>query len=121
MSEVQIKLTSIWVALVLVYLYGDVLRIFSHDFPEVMDTKQITQPMWLGIAVLMSVPIIMILVSLMVDYPANRLINIIAAIFFFGFNLLGLPTYPSGYDRYLIVVGLVFNVVTVWLAWNWVY
>lgn len=120
MPDVQIKLAGVWVALVLAYLYGDVLRIFSHDFPEVSDTKQITKPMWLGIAVLMSIPIIMILVTLMVDQPVNRWLNIIAAIFFFGFNLLGLPTYPSAYDRYLIVVGLVFNVVTVWLAWNWV-
>lgn len=120
MLEVQIKLSGVWVALVLVYLYGDVLRIFSRDFPEVMNTDQITKPMWLGIAVLMSIPIIMILVSLVVDYPVNRWANIIVAIFFFGFNLLGLPTYPSAYDRFLIVVGLVFNVVTVWLAWNWV-
>jgi hypothetical protein len=118
--DVRIVLAAIWVALVLVYLYGDVLRIFSHDFPEVMDAKQITKPMWLGISVLMSIPIIMILVSLMVDYPVNRWANIIAATFFFGFNLLGLPTYPSAYDKYLIVVGLVFNVLTVYYAWNWV-
>ena len=38
----------------------------------------------------------------------------------FGFNLVGLPTYPSVYDKFLIVVGLVFNVVTVWYAWKWV-
>jgi len=41
------------------------------------------------------------------------------AVFFFGFNLLGLPTYPSAYDRFLIVVGLVFNVLTIGYAWNW--
>jgi hypothetical protein len=31
-----------------------------------------------------------------------------------------LPTYPSAYDKFLIVVGLVFNSLTVWTAWNWV-
>jgi len=41
-------------------------------------------------------------------------------IFFFGFNLIGLPTYPSAYDKFLIVVGLGFNVLTVWYAWKWV-
>jgi hypothetical protein len=30
------------------------------------------------------------------------------------------PTYPSAYDKFLIVVGLVFNVLTVWFAWKWV-
>jgi hypothetical protein len=42
------------------------------------------------------------------------------AIFFFLFNIIGLPTYPSAYDKFLNVVGLGFNVTTVWYAWNWV-
>jgi hypothetical protein len=31
-----------------------------------------------------------------------------------------LPTYPSAYDKFLIVVGLAFNLLTVWYAWKWV-
>jgi hypothetical protein len=46
--------------------------------------------------------------------------NIIVAIVFFGFNLIGLPTYPSAYDKFLIIVSLVFNALTVWYAWKWV-
>ena len=38
---------------------------------------------------------------------------------FFRFNAVGLPTYPSAYDQFLIVVGLVFNGLTVWYAWKW--
>jgi hypothetical protein len=76
--------------------------------------------MWLGIAVLMVIPIIMVILSLILDHSVNRWVNILVAIFFFVFNLIGLPTYPSAYDRFLIVVGLVFNVLTVWFAWRWV-
>jgi len=32
---------------------------------------------------------------------------------------VGLPTYPSAYDKFLIAVGLVFNIITIWTAWNW--
>jgi hypothetical protein len=32
---------------------------------------------------------------------------------------IGLPTYPSAYDQFLIVVGLVFNILTLWYAWKW--
>ena len=32
MDEVKIKLSALWVALMLVYLLGDVMRIFSGDF-----------------------------------------------------------------------------------------
>jgi len=107
----------------LTYLLGDVLRIFSGDFHAgVMAGKpfQLTQGMWLGIAILMVIPIMMIMLSLLLPYAVNRWANIIVAVFFFLFNLVGLPTYPSAYDKFLIIVGLVFNGVTVWYAGNWV-
>ncbi|HET7008775.1 MAG TPA: DUF6326 family protein, partial [Candidatus Binatia bacterium] len=110
-----------WVALMLTYLLGDVLRIFSGDFtPGEIGGIKITQGMWLGIAMLMVLPIVMVFLSLTLNYPVNRWANIIVAIFFFLFNLIGLPTYPSAYDKFLIIVGLVLNALTVWYAWNWV-
>ena len=117
----KITLAGLWVALMLTYLLGDVLRIFSGDFKAgEIGGVHVTQIMWLGIAILMVMPIVMILASLTLNYPVNRWVNIIAAIVFFVFNLIGLPTYPSPYDKFLIVVGLVFNVLTVGYAWNWV-
>ena len=121
MADIQIKLSAIWIALMLVYLLGDVLRIFSGDFVAgEIEGKKVTHAMWLGISVLMLIPILMILLTLMLDYPVNRWANIIVAAGFFVFNLFGLPTYPSAYDKFLIIVGLVFNVLTIGYAWNWV-
>jgi hypothetical protein len=120
MLDTRIILSGTWIALMLTYLLGDVLRIFTGDFvPGEIQGVKITQAMGLGIAVLMLIPILMVFFSLVVDYPVIRWMHIIVAIFFFGFNLLALPTYPSLYDKFLIVVGLVFNLVTVWYAWNW--
>ena len=123
MEDIQIKLSALWIATMLTYLLGDVLRIFSGDFKagEIGSSGGIkmTQPMMLGIAILMVTPIIMVVLSLTLGYPANRWANIIVAVFFFIFNLIGLPTYPSAYDKFLIAVSLVFNVMTVWYAWNW--
>ena len=76
--------------------------------------------MWTGIAILMVTPIVMVILSLLLPQPVNRWTNIIVAIFFFLFNLVGLPTYPSAFDKFLIIVGLGFNILTVWYAWNWV-
>ncbi len=121
MDAVRITLSGLWVALMLTYLLGDVLRIFSGDFKAgEIGGVHVTQIMWLGIAILMVMPVVMVLVSLTLNYPVNRWVNIIAAVLFFVFNLIGLPTYPSPYDKFLIVVGLVFNVLTVGYAWNWV-
>ena len=121
MEEVQILLAATWVCLMLTYLLGDVLRIFSGDFKagEIGGLK-LTQGMWLGISILMLIPILMVFLTLVLGYPLVRWANIGAAAFFFVFNLVGLPTYPSAYDKFLIVVGLVFNLLTIWYAWNWI-
>ena len=68
----------------------------------------------------MVIPILMVFLSVTLNQPVNRWVNIIVAVFFFLFNLVGLPTYPSLYDKFLIAVSLVFNIITVWYAWNWV-
>jgi len=76
-------------------------------------------PWALGLAVLMLIPILMVFLNLVMPQPVSRWVNIIVAVFFFLFNLVGLPTYASLYDKFLIAVNMGFNVVTVWYAWNW--
>ncbi len=120
MEDVRIILSASWIALMLTYLLGDVLRIYAGDFkPGKIAGRPVTQNLLLGIALLMTVPIAMVFLSLTLSYPLNRLANIIAAIVFLGFNLIGLPTYSSAYDRFLMIVGVGFNVLTIWYAWQW--
>ena len=123
MEEIRIKLSGLWTALMLTYLLGDVLRIYSGDFAPgemgEMGGMQITQGMYLGLAILLLIPIIMVFLSLVLKSRANRWTNLVLAAFFFVFNLIGLPTYPSLYDQFLIIVGLVFNGLTFWYAWKW--
>jgi hypothetical protein len=120
MEEVRTKLSALWVSLMLTYLLGDVLRIFSGDFVTgEVGGMQVTQELYLGLAAIMVIPIVMVFLSLTLPYKPNRWANIVLAIFFFVFNLIGLPTYPSAYDKFLIIVGLLFNVLTVWYAWKW--
>ncbi len=118
MLDTRIILSGWWVALMLIYFLGDVLRIVSGDVAR-MQNIQITQAMWLGIAVLMLIPILMVPLSLALPQPVNRWANIIVAAFFFLFNLVGLPTYPSAYDKFLLAVSMGLNGVTVWIAWQW--
>ena len=104
----------------LTYLLGDVLRIISGDFKAgEIAGMQATQGLFLGMAALFVFPILMVFLSLTLNFPVNRWANIIVAIIFFVINLIGLPGYPSAYDKFLIVVGLVFNVLIVWYALKW--
>ena len=121
MVETRIVLSGLWVALMLAYLLGDVLRIFSGDFvPGEIMGMQANQTMFFGAALLLLVPVVMVVLSLTLKYLVIRWVTIIAAILLFAFNLVGLPTYASTYDKFLISVSLVFNGLTVWYAWKWV-
>jgi hypothetical protein len=119
-EEKRIKLSAFWVSLMLTYLLGDVLRIFSGDFVAgEMGAAAGSQALYLVAAVVLLIPIVMIPLSLILKYRANRWANILGAAGLFLFNAIGLPTYPSLYDQFLIVVGLCFNLLTIWQAWKW--
>jgi hypothetical protein len=121
MLDTRIILAGLWVAVMLTYLLGDVLRILSGDAKpgELKEGVQSTQAMWLGIAVLMLVPILMLVLTLILPYPAIRWVNIVAAVLVIIFNIAGLP-YEGHYDNFLILVSFVFNGLTIWYAWKWV-
>ncbi len=121
MEDVQIILSGLWAALMLTYLWGDVLRIYAGDAtPGEVEGKKLTQKMLMGMAVFMLIPIVMLFLSLTLPYSVNRWANLIISVGLFVFNLIGLRGYPGAYDKFLIIVGLGFNVLTVWYAWNWV-
>jgi hypothetical protein len=65
------------------------------------------------------IPIVMVVLSLTLPYPAIGWINIVVAVIVVVFNLAGLP-YVGMYDNFLIIVSLVFNALTAWYAWTWV-
>jgi len=119
-EDIRLILSGLWVALMLTYLLGDVLRIFAGDFTSgEIDGQEASQWMWMLAALVMLIPIVMVVMSLTIAYPAIRWINVVAAGFLILFNIAGLP-YPSAYDNFLIVVGFIFNGLTIWYAWTWV-
>ena len=119
MEEVRIILAGLWVALMLTYLLGDVLRIFAGDYSVgEMGGKEASQWMWVLAAAAMLIPIVMLVLSLTLPYPAIRWTAIAASAFLVLFNIAGLP-YPGLYDHVLIGVGFVFNGLIIYYAWTW--
>jgi len=121
LEDVKLILSALWISTMFTYLLGDVLRIFSGDFTTgEISGMNATQGMWMMAALLMLVPIVMVVISLVIPHPMNRWINIVAAIALFVVNLVGVPGYPGVYDKFLIIVSLGFNLLTIWYAWTWV-
>ena len=123
MVDVRIILSALWVALMFIFQQGDMLRIYSGDYKVgdlVFGKAMSPGTVWWVSAITMTIPVVMIVLSLTLKYKANRWANISLAIFIFCFDLIGLPSYTAAYAIFLIIVGLAFNALTVWYAWKWV-
>lgn len=119
MEKVRLIIAGYWVATMLVYLLGDVLRIYSGDMVVgTIEGKPVTQGMWLFVAVIMLIPILMIPANLSLPMPFVKWLNLVVVPLVFIFNVIALP-YKGHYDNFLIVVSLIFNVAVMIYAWKW--
>lgn len=122
MLDTRLILAGFWAATMLTYLWGDVLGLISgHTEPGKLGANvyAANHTIWLGIAALMLSPIVMIVLNLTLTHNAIRWANIIVAVFWIIFNLSALSGYPA-YNKFLLIVSMVFNVLTIWYAWKWV-
>lgn len=116
MEDINIIFAILWIACMLTYLLGDVLRIFAGEFkPGEIDGKPVGQKMFFGMAVIMVIPIIMVVLSIILNHPANSILNIIVASIFILFNLAGIKGYKP-FDIFLLLVSFVFNSLTLYFA-----
>jgi hypothetical protein len=125
MEAVTIKISALWVGVVLSAHMGDVLRFYEPGIIEQIISGEVeglpsTQKGLLLSAIFMAIPIVMAVLSLTLPYNANRWANIIFSIFFFGFTLIWLLTTKALYKIFLGSISLVFNALIVWYAWKWV-
>jgi len=120
MENSVISLIILWIAVMLTYLLGDVLRIISGDIVlGEIEGEKYTQGMLLGIAGLMVTPILMVVLTIFLPYGINRWTNIILSAFWFIFNLASLPTYKGRYDKFLLAFSMALNAIIIWMAWTW--
>ncbi len=116
MEDLNIRFSIIWVATMLCYLLGDVMRIFSGSFtPGEIDGTPVLDIMWFGMAAIMVIPIVMVVLSVILKHPVISWINIVVAIVFLVFNLAGIAGYEA-FDIFLLSVSFVFNALIIYYA-----
>lgn len=79
-----VLLSTLWIFVLLNYLYCDVMALMNPEILNqlltgIVDGMEMNENFLLGAAVLMEIPIAMILLSRVLKYKANRLLNIISA------------------------------------------
>jgi hypothetical protein len=123
--DVKLKLAALWTSFMFLYVYVDLLGFFKPGTIEdilvgKVFTFQIT-PLFIIVALVsVSIPALMIALSLLLPAKANRWTNIVLGILFIPyslFNLAGAAGWPHYYFGAAVEVLLL--ALVLWYAWKW--
>ncbi|WP_223607173.1 DUF6326 family protein [Chryseobacterium sp. OSA05B] len=123
--NVKVILSGLWAAVTLCYLYGDYFELYVPDKAKglVEGTNLLNTPLKLFMAaVLLSLPAIMVFLSLILKPGINRTLNIVLGIFFTAVMLLIAVTSLSVWRAFYVFLALLESLITmliVWHAWKW--
>lgn len=107
------------------YIYADILAFYSdYWLSEILKGRMgpigpITQELKLGIGILMSIPAIMVYVSLAVKPSTCRWVNVASGALFTAVSLVTTIMSPFYYYMYFGILEVAITVYIVWLAWKW--
>ena len=119
-------LSTLWVFLAANYIYCDVL---SHMEPAALQelitgkvgSIQVTQVFLLSAAIMMEIPFVMIVLSRVLKYRANRWANIIAGTTMAAIQIgtMNMGTPPTLHYLFYSAIEVVCSLFVVWYAWKW--
>ena len=123
--DVKIKLSALWVTLMFLYTYADILGFYAPgNIEELISGEiagiQMTQELLLGSAILMAIPSAMVFLSLALRAKVNRLVNIIIGLVYIV--VLGSTFLTGRNPAYYILFAIlkaVLLALIVWQAWKW--
>ena len=122
--NVKMKLSALWVALMLLYIYADHLSLFRTGQIEEMISGRmgpfpVTQGSLLLASILMMIPAVMVFLSLTLKPKVNRWVNIILGVLYTFVNISNLIGDTWAYYIFFGVVEIVFTFLIVGYAWKW--
>jgi hypothetical protein len=121
----NVKLSTLWITASLSYLYCNVISLMDPELLKQylkgnLNGLALTPGFLLGAAILISIPILMVLLSRVLSYRANRWTNITAATFMTVVQTLTLViAVPAPYYLYLSIIEIACTVLIVGYAWRW--
>ncbi len=122
--HVKLKLSALWVSVMLCYIYGDYFGLYKPGKLQGMLEGRMgplgatTQGVLLGTAILMAIPSVMVFLSLVLKPGPNRRVNIILGLVYTVIVAITMPGSWAFY-QFLGVVEVILTVLIVWYAWNW--
>ena len=122
--SVKIKLSALWAALMLLYIYADIFYLYRPGQIGKMMAGQIgpfpvTQGSLLIFSILMAIPAVMVFLSLTLKPQVNRWVNIILGALYIVVNISNLIGESWAYYISTGVVELLVTLLVVWYAARW--
>jgi cbb3-type cytochrome oxidase subunit 3 len=122
--NIKMKLSALWVALMLLYIYCDIFSLYRTGQLEEMISGRmgpfpVTQGSLLTAGILMMIPAVMVFLSLTLKPKVNRWVNIILGVLYTLVNISNLIGETWVYYIFFGSVELVFTFLIVWYAWKW--
>lgn len=123
--NVKIKLSALWAAVTLCYLYGDYFELYLPKKVEglISGANLLDSPAKLFAAsVLLAIPAVMVFLSILLKPSLSRWLNIVFGIFFTLIMLLIAVTSLTPWRTFYVFLAIVESIITsliVWYAWRW--
>jgi uncharacterized membrane protein len=124
--NVKLKLAALWTSFMFLYFYVDYLGFYKQGYLQgVLEGKvwqfQITQEFLLTGLVAVTIPSLMVFLSVALPAKINRWTNIIVSAIYIPFTLFNLVGEKT--VNYFMIFGAVVEVIlqllVIWHAWNW--
>lgn len=127
--NLKIRLSALWASVMFCYIYADILGLYDKWLLGTIlegnmgSLGPITQELKLAVAILMSIPALMVFLSLVLKPQINRWANIISGSLKTLVILLTLvmtfATEPWAYYVYFATIEIWITGYIVWIAWKW--
>lgn len=123
-TPVPLKLALLWASLMFLYIYNDYFTLFVPGTITHMSAGQIgplgkiSQPLMMAVSLLLSVPALMVFLSVALPPVPSRWLNLLLGVAYTAVELL---TFASPWLFYKTTVGfeIVLSVLIVWYSWRW--
>jgi hypothetical protein len=119
---VRFKLSAIWTAVMLCYIYGDIFSLFKpgtvRDIAAGNTGFLGTQGGLFASSLLMAVPSVMVALSILLAPNISRYANIALGILYTAVILATLP-HTWAFYIFLGIVEAVLTISIAWIAWRW--
>ena len=115
MQDIRVRLSTLWVFMLLNFIYADVMGLFDPGMSSPM-----TQESLLAASFVMEIPIAMVLLSRVLKYRPNRLGNVAAGAFMAVVQVSSLFVGTlTLYYAFFSAIEIPCLLFIVWTAWRW--